>query len=138
MFKKLFNSEIIRFGLVGVLNTLVGAGIMFLLYNVFGVSYWISSAANYIVGGILSFFLNKHFTFRNEEKSFLQFLKFAAVMIVCYLIAYGAAKPLCMKLLSSSPVKVQENVAMVVGMVFYTVLNFIGQKFIAFRKKNRE
>ena len=28
--------------------------------------YWISSAANYVVGSVVSFFLNKHFTFRNE------------------------------------------------------------------------
>ena len=47
----------LRFLLVGVVNTLVGAGIMFLLYNLAGCSYWLSSAANYIVGGVVSYFL---------------------------------------------------------------------------------
>ena len=47
---------------------------MFGLYNLAGLhtwgdtGYWISSAANYIIGSIVSFFLNKHFTFRNQEK----------------------------------------------------------------------
>lgn len=36
-----------RFIIVGVINTIVGTGIMFVCYNVFHLSYWISSAANY-------------------------------------------------------------------------------------------
>ena len=46
--KKFFDPSMLRFLLVGVVNTLVGAGIMFLLYNLAGCSYWLSSAANYI------------------------------------------------------------------------------------------
>ena len=56
----------LRFLLVGVVNTLIGAGLMFLLYNVANCSYWLSSAVNYVVGGIVSFFLNKYFTFENK------------------------------------------------------------------------
>ena len=52
--KKFFDPSMLRFLLVGVVNTLVGAGIMFLLYNLAGCSYWLSSAANYIVGGVVS------------------------------------------------------------------------------------
>ena len=58
--KKFFDPSMLRFLLVGVVNTLVGAGIMFLLYNLAGCSYWLSSAANYIVGGVVSYFLNKY------------------------------------------------------------------------------
>ena len=54
--------------MVGVINTLVGTGLMFILYNVFSVNYWISSASNYIVGSIVSYFLNKYFTFKNKER----------------------------------------------------------------------
>ena len=36
--------------MVGVLNTLVGAGVMFLLFNLAGWAYWTASAANYVVG----------------------------------------------------------------------------------------
>ena len=71
MKEKLFDQTVLRFLLVGVLNTLVGCGTMFLLYNLAGVSYWLSSAANYVVGGIVSFFLNKYFTFRQKDKNVL-------------------------------------------------------------------
>ena len=56
--------EIVRFGIVGVLNTLIGTGVMFFAYNALHLGYWISSALNYIVGSIFSYFANKYFTFR--------------------------------------------------------------------------
>ena len=59
---KLIDITTIKFLIVGVINTLVGTGVMFVLYNFFSVSYWISSAANYVVGSIVSYFLNKYFT----------------------------------------------------------------------------
>lgn len=74
MLKKIFDPTLFRFLLVGVVNTLVGYGVMFGLYNLAGLhlwgdpGYWISSAANYLVGSVVSFFLNKHFTFRSREK----------------------------------------------------------------------
>ena len=61
---KLKENTVLKFLLVGVVNTLIGTGTMFLLYNLAHCSYWVSSAANYVVGGIVSFFLNKYFTFR--------------------------------------------------------------------------
>ena len=61
--KNLFDEKLLKFILVGVVNTLVGMAIMFGLYNLAHCSYWVSSAANYILTSILSFFLNKYFTF---------------------------------------------------------------------------
>ena len=61
--RTLFDAKLWKFLLVGVINTLVGTGIMFGLYNLSNCSYWVSSAANYVLTSILSFFLNKHFTF---------------------------------------------------------------------------
>ena len=97
--RKWIDGTLLRFLLVGVINTLVGCGTMFLLYNLAHWSYWASSAANYIVGGIVSFFLNKYFTFRKKEWSWKQVIKFAVNVAVCWLLAYGMAKPLVLHLL---------------------------------------
>ena len=64
--KSLIDAKLLRFIIVGLINTAVGTAIMFGLYNLAGASYWASSAANYILTSILSFFLNKYFTFRNK------------------------------------------------------------------------
>ena len=135
---KLIDNSIPKFLLVGVLNTLVGAGLMFLLYNVASWGYWPSTAANYIVGGILSFFLNKYFTFQNRERSWWQVVKFILTVAVCWVIAYAIAKPLVLQVLSGQSVKLQENVAMLAGMCIYTGLNYFGQRFFAFKKGGKK
>ena len=52
-----------KFILVGIINTLVGTTVMFVAYNLCHLNYWVSSASNYVVGSIVSYFLNKYFTF---------------------------------------------------------------------------
>ena len=46
------------------------------LYNVAYCSYTFSSAMNYVVGSILSYFLNKYFTFEVREYNAGQVLRF--------------------------------------------------------------
>lgn len=135
---QLFDKTVIKFLAVGVVNTLVGCGTMFLLYNMAHCSYWVSSAANYVVGGIVSFFLNKYFTFQNKTWEWSQVWKFAVNVTVCYLLGYGLAKPLVLHLLAGQAVNIQENVAMLVGMCLYTGLNYLGQRFFAFKNVERE
>ena len=58
-----------KFVLVGIVNTLVGTAVMFAAYNVLHLSYWISSASNYVVGSIVSYFLNKYFRIKKSHGS---------------------------------------------------------------------
>lgn len=134
MMKKLFDSTAVRFVLVGAVNTLFGAGIMFIFYNCLHLSYWLSSASNYFFGSILSYFLNKYFTFRRTERSAKYIVRFVINISVCYFAAYSVAKPLITQLLASASVTAQENIAMFAGMVIFTVLNYFGQKLFAFKK----
>ncbi len=133
MSRKWMEGTVPRFLLVGVVNTLVGCGAMFLLYNLAHWSYWCASAANYVLGGAVSFFLNKYFTFRRKEWSWSQMVKFAANVALCWLLAYGVAQPLVRWALTDWPARLQENGAMLVGMCLYTALNYLGQRFFAFR-----
>ena len=130
---RIFDRTILKFLIVGVVNTLFGTAVMFSLYNLAGCSYWISSAANYILGSILSFFLNKYFTFQNKERPWRQVVRFTVNIAACYLVAYGVAKPAVRMLLSGQSVSIQENAAMLVGMCLFTGLNYFGQRFFAFR-----
>lgn len=135
MLKKLLDKTFWKFILVGAANTLVGTAVMFLCYNLLHFGYWMSSAANYIVGSVLSYFLNKHFTFRNKEKGLGVVVRFVVNISLCYLVAYGVAKPLAVWALSGMSRSVQENGAMLVGMCLFVGLNYLGQRFFAFRQK---
>ena len=129
------DAKLLKFLLVGVINTLVGVSIELFLYNVLHCGVWFSSATNYVLTSILSFFLNKHFTFRNKENSWRQVLRFAANIAVCYLLAHGIAVPLMEWLLRGANEAMRGNVTLLTGMCLFTGLNYLGQRFFAFAEK---
>lgn len=136
MIKKLLDKTFWKFILVGIVNTIVGTSVMFLCYNALHFNYWVSSAMNYIIGSIVSYFLNKYFTFQNKKRSWKMVVKFIINITICYLIAYGVAKPLAARILCNQSVMVQENGAMLVGMCLFVILNYLGQRFIVFSTKS--
>lgn len=134
--KIFYNKTFLKFIIVGIINTIVGAGVMFSLYNIFHCSYWVSSIMNYVVGSVVSFFLNKYFTFKSKVFSFKEVLYFTVNIAVCFFIAYGLAKPFAMYLLNGYSLSVQENTAMFIGMVIFTGLNYLSQRFIVFKENS--
>lgn len=126
-----------RYIMVGIANTVFGTAIMFIFYNVFHFSYWVSSASNYFFGSILSYLLNKYFTFRFHEKGWASLWRFILNILICYLIAYGIAKPLMKWLLYDCSKTVQENIAMLTGMCLFVLLNYLGQRYFTFIHKNK-
>ena len=137
---RFFDLKLVKFLAVGVLNTLFSAVVMFLLYNLAGFGYWGSSAISYVLGAALSYVLNKKFTFQNEDVVWKTALKFAVNVAVCYLLAYSLAQPAVTWLLSSIKLeqKIVEQVAMFAGMILYTLFNYVGQRFFAFKFKQDE
>ena len=131
---KLIDAKLVKFLIVGVVNTAIGAGVMFLLYNLAHCSYWISSACNYIVGGVVSFFLNKYFTFKNTQKSLRQIGLFVFNLAVCYMAAYVLAKWMIYRMLVNQSENIKDNIALFLGMCLYTGLNYIGQRLIVFKE----
>lgn len=136
--RALFDRHLLRFLLVGVLNTLVGSALMFGLYNLAGSSYPVATAANVILTSILSYFLNKYFTFEQKQRSAAEAVRFALTIAVSYFVAYGVAKPLCLRLLSSARQRVQENAAMLTGMCLFSALNYLGQRIFTFRLREAD
>ena len=130
----IFDKTFIKFIITGIINTLFGSGIMFLMYNLFHLDYWISSASNYIFGSVLSYFLNRFFTFGDKKYTKETIWKFVLNISLCYLAAYGMAKPILEFALSGASVKLRENAAMLLGMLIFVGLNYFGQRFFVFRK----
>lgn len=103
--RMLFDEKLWKFLLVGVLNTLVGNGLMFLLYNLAGFSYWPATGLSYALASVMSYFLNRYFTFKYQGSGWETALRFALNIAVCYGLAYGLAKPLVRLIFSGLPKK---------------------------------
>ena len=134
--KKLIDASVWKFLLVGVGNTLLSMVLMFALE---GLGYWPSTAIAYVAGAVMSFFLNRHFTFRSQETLGRSAVKFALNVAVCYVVGYGLAR--LMFPVPTEPYAVPyvwyERASKLVGMVLYTALNYFGQRFFAFRKSKK-
>lgn len=129
-----------RFLLVGVLNTLVGLTAIYLLLNLLGLNYWLATFLGNSTGAVVSYVLNKTFTFRHKGTIRESFWKFVLVILVCYGVSYWAGLRLTSFWLASFPFERKwiENAAVLAGAGIYTVTNYLGNKYFAFREKERK
>lgn len=127
-FSKIFG-QLIKYGLVGIINTSITAIIMYLLMNGFGVDYTISNAIGYIAGFFNSFMLNKIWTFKSNKASTIsQFIRFAVVFAICYILQLGLV------VLFVEHFKISENISQLIGMIFYTLIGFFFNKIFTFKQ----
>ena len=56
--KQFFDIKFWKFIAVGIINTIVGEGLKFLLFNLFHTKVLISSIIGKVVGSVISYFLN--------------------------------------------------------------------------------
>lgn len=141
--KKFFDIKFLKFVLVGVLNTIVGMGLQFLLFNLFGIEKNISTLIGNVIGSVLSYFLNKYFTFKNTEKGWKPVFRFALNIAVCYALAYGVVMNLVAWFCTANAITMfgmtvdsfSGNISMLAGACSFVAFNYIGQRFFAFKEK---
>ena len=134
------NREIISFMIIGIINTIIGYTLMLIFYNFFKLSYWKTSFLAIILMIVLSYYLNKNITFKNRDSKLKTFILFCIHILICYLFAYKIARFIVffisLEILGFDHTIIADNVAMFLGMLLFTVLNFIGQKFWVFKTKH--
>lgn len=72
------NNKVVRFALIGGLNTLIDFGILFILNRVFGIPIVIANIISTSVAFLFSFSMNKKYTFKTSNtdvrREFILFL----------------------------------------------------------------
>jgi putative flippase GtrA len=117
----------IRYGMVGLVNTGVTALVIFLL-KLTGIHYALYTLAGYAVGITVSFFLNRNFTFKKGSgNAGRQAVKFIAVTLsllaLTQLIQY----------LLIDIAGWNETLGVIIGMVFYTGTGYILNRLFVFK-----
>lgn len=80
-----FLGQAMRYGLVGVLNTVVGVSTIFAMLTWTPAGPFLANASGYALSLMVSFFLNRSFTFKAADRGF-PVIKF----LIAFAIAYGA------------------------------------------------
>lgn len=130
-----------RYLVTGVINTLVTLFVIYVCKGILGINPWVSNAIGYVVGVINSFMWNRMWVFNSREDSWKgQGVRFIIGFLVCYGIQFAATW------LMNEYVIAPEfefslvgftftgyAIATVVGMMVYTISNFIYNRLFTFR-----
>lgn len=120
--------------MVGALNTCIGLTVTYLALEGFQLNYWVSTAAGNGCGAVMSFFLNRRFTFHSKVSFFRGGTRFFLVILTCYYCSYQLALVIADGVLGGwgATPNVQNVTAVLLGSAFYTVSNFFGQRWFVF------
>lgn len=133
--------QLIKYGLVGVSNTAVTFIVFVLLNSILCVNFYISNVLGYIAGVINSFIWNKKWVFKSvSDRVKREMLLFIVGFAVCYLLQM-ALLWILMNYTSLQYIQISgyekwqlgDTLITVIGMVFYTLLNYIYNRFITFK-----
>jgi putative flippase GtrA len=124
--------EFARFNFVGITIT----GVAYLVYTLLvsiNIDYRIALAADYTLGIILSFFLNKTFTFRVSTKIDLSMIgRMLLSYIVIMAINFVLLEIIVSRLSSSKIVLILGQLSI---LVVIAVVSYLAQKMFVFRKR---
>jgi len=119
--------QFLTFNLVGIVNTLFGFSIIFTLMFL-GVSAVASNFIGYFLGAMLSYTLNKKYTFKSDTKDKTEALKFFGVLLISY----------CINLLTLQWLLTFLNpyTAQLISAIVYTLSSFSLAKLFVFSEQN--
>ena len=120
--------QAIKYGVVGVINTLITAVVIWIMMKLLGCSDVVSNVVGYIAGVLNSFIWNKKWTFKSTEKWIGSAIRFGVVFGICYLLQLGLLVFVLNPYLAIDPYYNQ-----LIAMAFYTAINFVMNKFYTFR-----
>lgn len=121
--------QAIKYGVVGVMNTLITASVIWIFTKVFYVSDELSNAIGYIAGVFNSFIWNKQWTFQSSQAWWSSAIRFGVVFGICYALQLSL-----FIFLKSRITSIDTYYLQLVCMAFYTIINFLVNKFYTFRK----
>ena len=126
--------QFFRFCVIGGIGVVVNSAIMYMTYHLMGMHYLLASVAAFFVASANNFLLNKRFTFQDKDYGLglmaKQYLKFMSVTLIGLGINLGVLTFL-VELFGLDPV-----ISNLVGVLFATVSNFLGNKFFAFKQSS--
>ena len=124
--KKSIDKSTIIYGVVGIINTIVGYGIMFGL-TFMGVMPEVANALGYGIAFIVSYLLNRRFTFQSKHTHRRDFTRFVIASTLAY-ITNLLTLIICYRILSWS-----EYISLIIASIVYVIVGYLLHKFWTFR-----
>jgi len=91
MILKLLKSQFVIYGIVGVGVTLLKLLSLYVLRDVFDIVTYLSVTISYIIAVVTHFFINKHYTFKVDEKKIMNMMtvRYFVALVVAFIFYSG-------------------------------------------------
>jgi putative flippase GtrA len=119
--------QFLKFGIVGISNTLLTAVTIWLLLRVLHSSNYLANIIGYVVGLVNSFIWNRRWTFENHAQIGATIFKFIVTFAVSYLLQLGFLWLLLHQ------TGIDDYFCQLLSIVVYTVVNFFMNKYYTFK-----
>ncbi len=140
-----WDKSLLIFLVIGGLNTIistVGSQLLLSPFTLFfgqASAYWLSTSLMFILCSIPSFYFNRKYSFESKAPLVPSIIRFSTVIAVCYLLGFGFSSfvtPAIVGLFSNFSISsgLITRLAMLLGQVIFTGLNYLGQRLWAFKK----
>ena len=140
--------QLFKYGVIGVMNTLITVVSFYLLNTWAGVPYGAANIVGYVLGVINSFIWNRQWVFKNGTNIKREALLFGVGFVICWLLQGGVSlllleglgwKNLDVDVIPFMPMEnAGQNIVMVISMVVYTIANYIYNRTITFKEKKEQ
>lgn len=124
---------------VGVLNTVLCLGVIFICKSILGFNPYVSNALGYIAGLINSFLWNRKWVFRSHGGMMSEAVRFVCGWAICYVIQFFVVWGLNQSAFGDREFEFGVftlsgyGIATLIGSIAYTVANFIYNRLVTFR-----
>lgn len=136
--------QFFRYIVVGVINTLVTLLVIFICKSLLNINPWLSNAIGYVLGMVNSFLWNRQWVFKSHSTHVhTQALKFIVGFLVCYGLQFVTTWLLTHAmgnmLISFYYFTMSSyGLATLIGMVVYTVANFVFNRLVTFKSETSQ
>ena len=91
MILKLLKSQFVIYGIVGVGVTLLKLLSLYILRDLFDMVTYLSVTISYIIAVVTHFFINKHYTFKVDEKKIMNMMtvRYFVALVVAFIFYSG-------------------------------------------------
>jgi len=139
--------QLMKYGVIGVMNTLITVISFYLLNTKLNVPYGIANTIGYVLGVINSFIWNRQWVFKTGTNIKREALLFGCGFLCCWLLQGGVSlllleglgwKNLPVDTIPFMPMEnAGQNIVMVISMVVYTIANYIYNRKITFKSQQK-
>lgn len=119
--------QLLRYGAVGVINTGLGYVVIFACMYLVGLGPVASNVAGYAVGLVVSYSLNRRFTFRSTGARRAEMVRFLVIFLLAYFANLGVLVAL------TRTFGVHDGLAQVLAGGVYFGLSYLLNKYYVFR-----